>query len=85
MKELKDEIVYAAQKKGPVMAKPKITYGEKIEDLIHSIVKIIRKDETLAQRCPPRWLAIKLLEKDEDALEKIKGSRCQRELMEVIL
>ena len=84
MKELKDEIVYAAQKKGRVPGKPKITYGEKIEDLIQSIVKIIKKDETLAQKYPPRWLAIKLLEKDEDMLKKIKGSRHQRELMEVI-
>ena len=83
MKELKDEIIYAAQKKGLVTVKPKITYGEKIEDLIHSIVKVIKKDETLAQKYPPRWLAIKLLEKDEDILEKIKGSSYQRELMEV--
>jgi ferrous iron transport protein B len=84
MKELKDEIIYAAQKKGLVMIKPKITYGEKIEDLIHSIVGIIKKDETLAQKYPPRWLAIKLLEKDEDVLEKIKDSRYQSELMEVV-
>jgi small GTP-binding protein len=82
MDKLKDEIVHAAQKKG--RAKPKITYGEKIEGLIHSIVEIIRKDEALAQKYPPRWLAIKLLEKDEDVLKKIKGSRCQRELIGAI-
>jgi ferrous iron transport protein B len=82
MEELKDEIVYAARRTGRV--KPKITYGEKIEDLIHSIVKIIKKDETLANKYPPRWLAIKLLEKDEDVLEKIKGSSYQRELLEVM-
>jgi small GTP-binding protein len=82
MKELKDEIVDAAQRKG--LVKPKITYGEKIEDLIQSIVKIIRKDEKLVQKYPPRWLAIKLLEKDEDVLEKIKDSRYQRELMEMV-
>ena len=82
MEELKNEIVKAAQRKG--LAKTKITYGEKIEDLIHSIVKIMKKDETLAQKYPPRWLAIKLLEKDEDVLKKIKGSRYQRELMEVV-
>jgi len=84
MEELKNEIVKATQKKGLVIEKPKITYGEKIEDLIHSIVKIMKKDETLAQKYPPRWLAIKLLEKDEDVLEKIRGSRYQRELMEVV-
>lgn len=82
MKELKDEILYAAQKRG--LVKPKITYGKKIEDLIHSIVKIIEKDETLVQKYPPRWLAIKLLEKDEDVLKKIRSSRYQGELMEVV-
>jgi hypothetical protein len=51
--------------------------------LIDSIVDII-KDGTLAQKYPPRWLAIKLLEKDKDVMEKIKGSRYQRELMEVL-
>jgi small GTP-binding protein len=82
MEKLKDKIVYAAQRKG--LVEPKITYGKKIEGLIHSIVKIIDKDETLAQKYPPRWLAIKLLEKDEDVLAKIRGSRYRRELMEVI-
>jgi small GTP-binding protein len=82
MKELKDEILHAAQKRG--LVKPKITYGKKIEDLIHSIVKIIEKDETLVQKYPPRWLAIKLLEKDEDVLKKIRSSRYQGELMEVV-
>jgi ferrous iron transport protein B len=82
-KELKDEIVYAAQKKGLVKLKPAITYGEKIEDLIQSIVDII-KDGMLAQKYPPRWLAIKLLEKDKDVMEKIKGTKYERELMEVL-
>jgi small GTP-binding protein len=82
--KLKDEIVYAAQKKGLVTVKPKINYGQKIEDVIASVVRVITKDEALAQKYPPRWLAIKLLEKDNDVLEKIKGSRYQRELMEVV-
>jgi small GTP-binding protein len=82
--KLKDEIVYAAQKKGLVTVKPKINYGQKIEDVIDSIVNIIKKDETLAQKYPPRWLAIKLLENDTDVLEKVKGSRYQRDLMEVV-
>lgn len=82
IEELRDEIVKAVQRKG--LIKPKITYGNRIEGLIHSIVEIIKKDETLPQKYPPRWLAIKLLEKDKDVQEKIKGSRYQRELMEVI-
>jgi Fe2+ transport system protein B len=82
--KLKDEIVYAAQKKGLVHLTPKINYGQKIEDVLDSLVKIIKKDATLAQKYPPRWLAIKLLEKDTDVLEKIKGNKYQRDLMEVV-
>jgi small GTP-binding protein len=82
MKELKDEIVYAAQKKD-LVKQSAITYGEKIEDLIDSIVDIV-KDGMLAQKYPSRWLAIKLLEKDKDVMEKIKGTKYERELMEVL-
>jgi Fe2+ transport system protein B len=82
--KLKDEILYAAQKKGLVPLNPKINYGQNIEDILDSIVDIIKKDATLAQKYPPRWLAIKLLEKDQDVLEKIRGSKYQHDLMEVV-
>jgi Fe2+ transport system protein B len=82
--KLKDEIVYAAQKKGVVPLTPIIKYGQKIEDVLDSLVNIIKKDATLARKYPPRWLAIKLLEKDQDVLEKIKGSRYQQDLLEVV-
>jgi ferrous iron transport protein B len=84
LSKLKDEIVHAAQKKSLASSTPKISYGKKIEDVLNSIVNIIMKDKTLAQKYPPRWLAIKLLEKDTDVLEKIKGTKYQRELMEVV-
>ena len=82
MEELKDEIIKAVERKD--LVKTKITYGDKIEDLIHSIIEIITKDKPLAPKYPLRWLAIKLLEKDEDVLEKIKNSRYYHELMEMI-
>lgn len=82
MEELKDAIIEAAERKA--LTKPKITYGKKIEELIDYIVKILEKDENLAGKYPLRWLAIKLLEMDEDVLTKIKGSKYGRELMEVV-
>lgn len=82
MEELKDAILKAARRKSPL--KPKITYGKKIEDFIHSIVEIIKEDKALTKKYPPRWLAIKLLEKDKDVLEKIKKSRYRKDLLEVI-
>lgn len=82
MEELKDAILKAARRKSPL--KPKITYGKKIEDFIHSIVEIIKEDKALTKKYPPRWLAIKLLEKDKAVLEKIKKSRYRKDLLEVI-
>jgi Fe2+ transport system protein B len=82
LEELKDAIVKAARSKNRL--EPKITYGKKVEEVIHSIVEIIETDETLVQKYPPRWLAIKLLEKDEDVLGKLKKSRCSDELLEVV-
>ncbi len=82
MKELKDAIREAT--KGKASTKPKITYGKKIEELVDYVVKILEKDENLAGKYPLRWLAIKLLENDEDVLTKIKGSKQRHEIMEVI-
>jgi len=81
MEDLKDAILKAAEKG---RGKTKITYGEKVEGLIEKVVKIIERDEKLAEKYPLRWLAIKILEQDEDVLEKIKESRYQDELMECI-
>jgi len=83
IEKLKDAIVKAAQRKN--FEKNKLTYGKKIEDLIKFIVKIIEKDSRLSQKYSSRWLAIKLLEKDKEILEKIKDSRFCDELMEVIV
>jgi ferrous iron transport protein B len=83
LNKLKDEIVFAAKKKRWITSS-KINYGQKIEGVIDSIVRIIKKDATLTKNYSPRWLAIKLLEKDDDALEKIKSSVVQRELLEVV-
>jgi ferrous iron transport protein B len=82
LEELKDTILEAARKETP--EKPLITYGKEIESLIEKLVTIIEKDESLAKKYPTRWMAIKLLERDEDALGKIEGSVVEVELMEVI-
>jgi Fe2+ transport system protein B len=81
IEKLKDAILEAA-KKGK--AETKITYGDEIDGLIDSVASIIYKDRSLAEKYPPRWMAIKLLEKDEDVLEKIKGSSFESEIMEAI-
>jgi ferrous iron transport protein B len=83
MEQLKDAILEAAYKSktGTIS---KIHYGKGVEELIIFIVKILEKDETLAKKYPLRWLAIKLLEKDEDALTKIQDSEHRSKILEAI-
>ena len=82
MEELKDVILQTAERK--VVRKTKITYPKEIEAAINSITQIIQKDERLTRKYPVRWLAIRLLEGDEEVLEKIKGSKCEGELTKAI-
>ena len=51
--------------------KVKLFYGNELEEHIRELETLIAQDEELAQRFPPRWLAIKLLEEDREVLEKI--------------
>jgi ferrous iron transport protein B len=80
--ELKDTILEAV-KKHPLVT-PKLTYGEKIEAVLGDVVVLLKKNPALQQKYPLRWLAIKLLEKDQQALDIIKHSQNSREIMEVI-
>ena len=48
-----------------------IGYGDAIERHIADLVAVLERDLALATRYPPRWLAVRLLEGDENAREKI--------------
>lgn len=61
-----------------------LSYGEQFEEIISKVSGIIQKDPKLTEKYSHRWLAIRLLEQDEDALEKIKGSSQEQTLLEVI-
>jgi len=56
-------------KKKPVK---KLSYGYEIEDEIIKIEKILSEDQEFSDNFPPRWIAIKLLEKDQNAYKKIQ-------------
>jgi len=53
------------------MAKVKPYYGGELEEHIKELEALIAQDEELSRQFPPRWLAIKLLEEDNDVLERI--------------
>jgi len=46
-------------------------YGSELEDHLKELEKLIAQDEELSRQFPPRWLAIKLLEEDDEVLKKI--------------
>ena len=83
MDELKEAIVKAAMNKEK--AKPvKFSYGRKIDELIAKIEEIIRRDEKLARTYPPRWIAIKVLEADEEVLKIIEKSPCKQDITNLL-
>jgi len=50
-----------------------VQYGAEIEDKLAALESAIRSDAEFAARFPARWLAVKLLEKDAHAFEKLKA------------
>ena len=64
------EIVKAAEKKTEV-AGIRIEYGREVENEIAKLEKLISQS-SLTARYSPRWLAIKLLEEDEEILKRFE-------------
>ena len=82
MEELKDAIVDAARRERKRLVS--VGYGREVEELIRRLEDIIKRDPELSKRYPVRWLAIRLLERDEDVLAKIESSSVRDEVLRVI-
>ena len=75
VEELKEAVVKAATaKEREKRRKVVMGYGEDIEALIKNVEKAVSKDAELSGKYPPRWLAIKVLEKDEKVLKLVENS-----------
>ncbi|MCP4652027.1 MAG: ferrous iron transport protein B [Candidatus Omnitrophica bacterium] len=83
LNELLDEVIRVFKEK-PACNDYTITYGSKIQEEIEKIEEVIRKDDRLAKRYSSRWLAIKLLEGDDDVSKKAINGSCSNELVAVI-
>ncbi len=68
--ELLKEIVNVVENKVEVKGL-RVEYGREIEEEISNLEGLIAQTE-LARKYPPRWLAIKLLEEDEEIIRKFK-------------
>ena len=67
--ELFDEIVRMAQREVPVRGLV-INYGREVEEEIAKLERLFSQDGQLCRKYSPRWLAVKLLEGDEDIVSK---------------
>ena len=81
MEELKDAVIEAARvkEKGREII---IHYGKPYDEIIPKIASILQRDKELSSKYPVRWLAIKLLEADEEVLKLIDKSLCKEEIMQ---
>ncbi len=73
IEKLKEVLALELAKKGEPSPCP-LRYGEKVEGAIMALEKAIKEAKSLPQRYPTRWLAIKLLEGDQEYLAHISGT-----------
>ncbi|MCD6513057.1 MAG: ferrous iron transport protein B [Thermoplasmata archaeon] len=78
IEKLKEEIVKAIKKRNRGII---YSYGKDIERRIDKIKKEIAKDEELVRKYPIRWLAIKILERDEKVMEIVSKSKYADEII----
>ncbi|MBY8997239.1 MAG: 50S ribosome-binding GTPase [Candidatus Thorarchaeota archaeon] len=64
---------------------PAIMYSLGIESNLKKLVMILQEDKTLIDRFPPRWLALKVLERDPEILTLFEDSPIKDRLLEVTL
>ena len=84
MEELKDVVIEAAKAKDR-KRKFSISYGKRFDELILKLVCVLQKDEELSSTYPVTWLAIKILEADEEILKLVDKSPCKHEIINQLL
>lgn len=54
-------------------------YGVEIEEAHEKVIQILETDEVFCQKFPVHWMAIKLLENDQDAIKKVQDNHANFE------
>ena len=70
MEELKDAIAEVGT--GAPQRPALVTYGEEIEREVHRLITLIQREDALRKRYNSRWLAVKLLEGDDEVRADVK-------------
>ncbi|MCX8178128.1 MAG: ferrous iron transport protein B [Candidatus Bathyarchaeota archaeon] len=59
-----------------------VRYGQEVEKIIQELQEIMKREQSLADvSYPLRWLAVKLLEKDEDVIKKLRDYECADKIL----
>lgn len=69
-----DEIIEVYEDRNPVVRHIHVNYGEELEKSIKAIQIEIRLDKPIRAKLSSRYLALRLLDKDPDALDTLKSS-----------
>lgn len=78
-----DEIVEVYEDRNPIVRHIHINYGEELERSVNAIRKVVREDKPINAKLSSRYLAIRLLDKDPEALETLKTSSNYSKINEV--
>lgn len=70
IEQLLDAIIERAEQKERRSSSEKLRYGEDIESELGKIEPLVDREQALAKKYGTRWLSLKLLEQDEEMLEK---------------
>lgn len=62
----------------PSLWPPRVAYGDDLEGEIRKLAEEIRRDERLVADLPSRWLALRLMEGAEDALQQARESHAAK-------
>ncbi len=65
------EAVLRVAEQGPTREPLVVSYGGDLEALLGRIEELVRECGALADRYPARWVAVKLLERDQELLERV--------------
>lgn len=71
--ELLDTVVRVARGKLASTPRP-VRYGLRLEAAVDELAGLVAADASLAAAAPPRWLAVKLLEEDARATDRVRRS-----------
>jgi len=69
--ELLDTVLQVTEE-GAAASPERVRYGKEIEDEVRKIAGLLGDDEEVTRHRPPRWLAIKLLERDDEVAQTVE-------------